>query len=77
MYSAVNSDVGCSQGDYPVPIVQHQPRRIVTALLVVNANGGVQLGALAVRVYEHELTAQGLHLLGDDVRIVAYEDSAV
>ena len=50
---------------------------IVTALLVVNANGGVQLGALVVRVYEYELTAQSLHLLGDDVRVVAYKDSAV
>ena len=58
-------------------IVQHQPRRVVTALLIVDADGGVQLGALVIGIYEHELTAQGLHLLGDDVRIVAYEDSAV
>ena len=57
--------------------VNHQPRRIVTALLVVDADGGVQLGALVIRVYEYELTAQGLHFLGDDVRVVAYKDSAV
>lgn len=77
VYRAVNSDVGGREGYAPVPVAYHEPGRVVAALLVVDADGGVQLGALVIRVYEYELTAQGLHFLGDDVRVVAYKDSAV